>query len=210
MFIVSSFDNFFPFLKIFVEQRRIALDGGEVSLISKFNLVDLAGEWKCVCARERERERVCGCVMSPLSVCLSVQRRILIIFPWIYWISSCIHIQGRRNGNRWGTRIWVKNTSPSWPTSTLAFTLLVAAYQPSLRGHHYSPCTVSRCEIISNRTNRLIIYFYSFIVISGLLVRAPTFHTGEISSIDSTDIQLCIADTLTPYDNFSSTTGTRS
>ena len=44
MFIVSSFDNFFPFLKIFVEQRRIALDGGEVSLISKFNLVDLAGE----------------------------------------------------------------------------------------------------------------------------------------------------------------------
>ena len=35
--------------KIVVEQKRLALDGGEVSLVSKFNLVDLAGEKNLLC-----------------------------------------------------------------------------------------------------------------------------------------------------------------
>lgn len=35
--------------KIVVEQKRLALDGGEVSLVSKFNLVDLAGEKHLLC-----------------------------------------------------------------------------------------------------------------------------------------------------------------
>ena len=59
--------------QIFVEQRRVAADGGEIHLRAKFNLVDLAGDALTTYARMTECdfvcERVSACMEESECVC---------------------------------------------------------------------------------------------------------------------------------------------
>ena len=88
-----------PHTKIIVEQKRLALDGGEVSLVSKFNLVDLAGERYPDAYQEDTIESV---FMESVYIVVCIFS--ISFFPMHQPVSSlqsvphCLALQGRRNG----------------------------------------------------------------------------------------------------------------